>query len=57
MSYIKLFNEIFTIFPLIKVIHVTTELHIRVNERKFKRKKKPKQQRNKKKKPKTPEQQ
>lgn len=56
MSYIKLLNEIFTIFPLIKVIHVTTELHIRVNERKFKRKKKPKQQRNKKK-PKTPEQQ
>lgn len=57
MSYIKLLNEIFTIFPLIKVIHVTTELHIRVNERKFKRKKTPKQQRNKKKTPKTPEQQ
>lgn len=56
MSYIKLLNEIFTIFPLIKVIHVTTELHIRVNERKFKRKKNPKQQRNKKK-TKTPEQQ
>lgn len=57
MSYIKLLNEIFTIFPLIKVIHVTTELHIRVNERKFKRKKNPKTTKKQKKTPKTPEQQ
>lgn len=57
MSYIKLLNEIFTIFPLIKVIHVTTELHICVNERKFKRKKKTKTTKKQKKPPKTPEQQ
>lgn len=57
MSYIKLLNEIFTIFPLIKVIHVTTELHIRVNERKFKRKKKNQNNKETKKNPKTPEQQ
>lgn len=57
MSYIKLLNEIFTIFPLIKVIHVTTELHIRVNERKFKRKKNQNNKETNKKNPKTPEQQ